>query len=299
MSGLEKIVVLKLNDKRKKNPVLPKEFEDEVSNRLGSEFKDGTRDCIRGLNTIQERVILPPIIGLQPQDANFPSKAREYWADFSVIPTKEGLRLNVATEEVEAEINGKTEKYQNPVVPEDYMIYQMALQSSKVASTQEQLMYPGEYDFLLVDLSIMKEQEESEYQERKEATIAFAKLVTNADSNKDTIDWVIQVLKPQDEFFDFSQSGTDKEIYLDKKLSENPAKFLKVVKDPNLETKALMKRAITLREIVLEGENYFVGETNIGPLRSAVDWLKNPENSAKVLALKSRMGNTINNQKQL
>lgn len=298
MSALEKIVVLKLNDKKERNPVLPKEFKDEVANRLGSEFKFGTRDCIRGLNPVQERILLPPIIGLQPQDASFPHKTREYWADFSVFPTAAGRYLNVATTEVEAVVGGEKITYDNPVVPEDYMIYQIARQSSKVASTPEQLQYPGEYDFLLIDLSEMKAKEEETYKTKKNATLAFAKLVTDADSNRDRIDWVIQMLKEQEEFFNFRSSMADKEMFLDKKLSENPEKFLKVVKDPNLEIKALLRNAIYLGEISLEGDYYFLGETNIGPAKAAVDWLKSSENSAKVIALKSRMETKISNQKQ-
>lgn len=297
MNELEKIVLLKLNDK-KKNPILPKELEDEVSKSIGSEFKPGTRDCIRGLNPVQERIILPDILGLQPQDSQFPQKAREYWADMSIKPTKEGMKLNIATETIKTVINGKEVEYDNPIAPEDYMIYQIAVQSSKVASNPAEIRNPMEFDFILIDLHEQKKQEEDKFKVRKDATLAFAKLVSAGEASVEKMDWLIHMLKPQDEFFDFETSITNKEIFLDKVLNERPEEFIKRFSDPNLETKALIKKSISLGHMTVEGENYFLGDTNIGPIRSAVEWLKNPENSAKVVALKSRLENSVRNTKQ-
>lgn len=297
MSSLEKIVLLKLNGTRK-NPILPKELESEVAKRIGSEFRPGTRDCIRGLDPVQERVLLPAILGLQPQDAAFPQKARDHWADISITPTKEGLRLNVATMKEKTTINGEEVDYELPVAPDDYMTYKIACQSSKVASTPEQLKNPSEYDFILIDLSEQKKQEEDTYKVKKEATLAFARLVSSGESSEDKIDWLIHMLKPQEEHFNFEVPLTEKEIYLDKKLDQDPSEFLKKFNDPNLETKALLKKAISGSQVTIEGENYFLGETNLGPIRSAVEWLKAPENSAKVVALKSRLENALKNTKQ-
>ena len=75
---LEQIVVLKLNDKLK-NPVLPKELESDTVKRIGSEFKRGTRDCIRGLNPVEERVHLPSLIGVSADSIEFNRKVQDFW----------------------------------------------------------------------------------------------------------------------------------------------------------------------------------------------------------------------------
>src|SRR6478752_2500573 len=164
MNKLEKIVLLKLNGGRLV-PTLPKEMQKERLRPLESEFKEGTRDLIRGFDPVVERIVLPNLIGLQANEPNFAIKARDFWADFSIKPTEEGLKLNIATEK---KVHGKDEDGKDllidmPVNPNDYMAYQIAMQSSRVAKTPEQLEDLGMFDFYLIDLEEQKKKEEENF----------------------------------------------------------------------------------------------------------------------------------------
>lgn len=297
MSELEKIVILKLNTKRR-SPVLAKELIPDVVKRIGSEFKKGTRDCIRGLNLEQERVLLPNHLGVNADSHDFGKKAKDFWADFSITPTEDGLRLNVATELKDYKtVTGETTKIEFPVNELDYMIYHFARQSSKVAKTREELEDPSEFDFILINLHEQEKLEEDKYIASKNATIEFSKLVTAGDEG--VINAVIRVLKDLAEPFDFSDSLTKKEMYLKELMIRDEFKFTKVVTDSLLKTKALLREALEASEITLEGSHFFLGEENIGTAKSALSYLDNPTNSAKVAALKARLDNVHNLQKTL
>lgn len=286
---LEKFVILKLNDKLK-SPVLPKELEREVTRHIGSEFRAGTRDCIRGLNTLQERVFLPDLIGVGPDSIDFNKKVRDFWADFTIEPTVEGVKLNIATEKKTVKNReGESVEVDTPVVLEDYMVYQFAKQSSKVAKTRDDIESET-FMFVLLDLAEEQRLKRVAFDSKKSAMVNFARL-TSEKTPESKLDWVIRTLKGIDEYFDFSITRAEKEMYLESKLAENPVLFNQKYEDPDLETKALLFEAIEMRQITIEGNYYFLQDENLGTEKSAIDYLTAPANSAKVLALKARLNN--------
>lgn len=293
---LENIVVLKLNDNFK-SPVLPKELEPEVVKRIGSEFKKGTNDCIRGLNPLQERVFLPEIIGLGAEAVEFPRRVKDYWAEFHVIPTKDGVRLNIATEiKTSLDKEGKSIEIETPVNLYDYMVYNFAKQSSKVATTREEIESEN-FLFTLIDLSEEEKLKRKSFDVKKDAIRELAKLTSEkADDTK--INWVIRCLKEVDEYFDFSQEREKKEMYLMDKMETSPSTFVSTAKDKDLETKALLFEAIEAKEITIEGPYYFFGTINMGTEKAALDWLRSPSNSESILTLKARLENSNLIQKQ-
>ena len=292
---LEKIVILKLNTK-KKSPVLAKELEPDVIKRIGSEFKRGTRDCIRGLNPIQERVILPNHLGTSAESVNFSQLTRDFWADFSIEPTADGLRLNVATETKSVKINDKTEEIEIPVNEIDYMMYTFAKQSSRVAKTKDELENPDTFDFLLINLHEQEQMEREKFSVTKEANVKYARLVSK-EGNDEVLDAVIRNIKELTEPYDASMPRLNKEMFLDELKTRDVVKFIKVVNDSQLQTKALLRQALEASEISLEGSHYFLNEENIGTEKSALSFLENPANSAKVATLKARLENFENLKK--
>jgi len=303
MSAFENIVIVKLNDKRKYPPTMTKELLPEAVEKVGSEFKPGTRDCIRGLNPIQERKLLPVMLGLQPTDGEFPLRARDFWADFSFKPTAEGVKLNVATVKNIEIVEGKEVEYESPVNVEDYIAYQMCLQSSRVAKSVEDAE-AGDLPFIMIDLSEAKRIEEEAFALEEQVAIAYARLVKeprNDDEAKAAeikLDQLILMLKPLTEHFDFSSSMSAKKMFIFKVKETDKRGFLELVNNPNLETVALLRRSLEMGQITLEGENYFLGNVNLGPNKSAISWLSNPENSASVLQLKSRLEKNSNLSKK-
>lgn len=294
---LEKIVILKLNEGRL-IPTLPKEMQKEKLRPLESQFKQGTRDLIRGFSPEVERIVLPNIIGLQANEPNFAIKARDFWADISIKPTEEGIKLNIATER---KVNGKDEEGKDlfidfPVNPNDYMVWQIAMQSDRVAKTEEELENLGMYDFFLVDLIKEKEKQASEFDIIDKADMSYSKLVNpnNIEENEDKINQVVELLRDKGEAVDVpTLPMLDKKMMLRKIKETNPSLFIKTVEDPNLGTKALILKMQTYGVITKEGNEYFDGDINIGAGKVAIAWFTKAENSAKVLALQSRLKQAI------
>jgi hypothetical protein len=297
MSSLEKIVVLKLNDKKDEFTTVPVEMQDEVIKKIGSEFRPKTRDCIRGLTPEQERVILPNIIGLQPSDQQFPMRTRDFWADFSVVPDVDGIRLNIATEKKRVKIGNEETELDMPVNEEDYMIYQFCMQSSKVAKTENQLKNLSQYDFYIVNLEKEREKEVSEFKLKKDASIAFARLVSKFEENEEKINWILTMLKEPKEFFSPSMEPQDKEMLLSKKQEKDASAFLKVVEDKDLEQKAFLATSISNGILTLQGNDYFYGDDNLGPEMSAISKLKSSDFSSELLRIKARLEGQMDNIK--
>lgn len=311
---LEKIVLLKLNDKRF-IPTLPKEMQTDKVLPLESEFKAGTQDLIRGFNPTVERLVLPDLIGLQSNEPEFSSKARDYWAEFKVIPTKEGLRLNIATEKkkhgtTKAEVKNEEgivtgfeeidDYIDFPVVPRDYAIYHIALQSSKVAKTESELSSLGNYDFYLVDLAAQDAKEAEEFNALDKADAVYMRLVNNdsIETNKEKINWVLELLRDKTEALDVEALDlTEKKRRLRKIKEEIPQKFTTTVEDKSLGTKAKIRRMLNYGVLTQEGKEIFDGEVNLGEPKNAVSWFERAENSQKVIVLEARLRNAVETKK--
>lgn len=283
--SLQKIVVLKLNDKRYL-PTLPKNMQADNVRKLESEFKPKSRDVIRGLSPELERIVLPSYIGVQPEDVQFSHKTKEFWSDFSVTPSAEGIKLNIATEK-------KTvgeQQIEYPVNPEDYWVYQIAMQSSKVAKTAEDLKSLNSFDFYLVDLEAVEAKARQEFEGIEKADSEYVKLINAYDQNVDKIDWVIELLRDKTVSVDVeSLEELPKKMLLRNIKEAQPLKFVDTLKDPKLETKATIIKCATYGVLTKEGNDYFYGEENIGNGKVAVSWFEKAENSQKILAIQSKL----------
>lgn len=301
MEILEKIVILKLNDK-KKIPTIPASMQDEKVNPLQSEFRPNSRDMIRGFSPEVERIVLPDILGVQANEPTFASKAKDFWAEFSVAPTKEGLRLNIATEKKKngtttiKDEEGKDKVVDNmidfPVVPEDYMVWQIAKQSSKVAKTEIERSNLKRFDFYLVDVEEETKAENTEFANAENAMKSYSNLTADSalETNLEKIEWVLELLRDKGEAIDVeSLSTVEKKKRLFKLSKDEPLKFVSTVEDKNLGTKAKIVKLHNAGIISKEGKEYFDGETNIGEGKTAVAWFTKPENSQKVVALEARL----------
>lgn len=311
MPILEKIVVLKLNDKRDTFTTVPKTMRDEVKRRIGSEFAaNGSRDTIRGLSYAQERVYLPTLLGVQANDPTFPIKSRDFWADFTVTPTPEGIRLNIATTvsttmvkrmkggmEIEEE-----ESIEIPVNWDDYVTYQFVMKSSRVAKTKEERINLDMYDFYLIDLSEENAKQVSDFELTDEADTLYVRLTLESKwaENEDKINWIIELLRDKKTSSTIeSMQKIDKKMLLSKIKSETPKSFINACKSENLEFDALISKCISNRVLLKEGNDYFNKDENIGTDRTVVSWFKNPTNSAKVMAIKSRLQEIISSKRVL
>lgn len=296
----ERIVLLKLNenkDEYSRQHQIPKNMREEVSRKVGSEFDKSngmtSRDLIRGLDPLQERVFLPKLIGISANHHDFADRAKDYWSDFTIIPTVKGLKLNIATNE--QEIDG--EVVDVPVNLDDYMIYKFAMASSKVAKGAE-LDNLSFYDFYLEDLTEVKAKQEKDFDAKKRATIDFAKLVSKFDDNESKINWLLELTKEPGVFFTDNISKADKEMQLYDLAEKRPVLFNSLLSDKDIEIKAFISKALTYLVLTKEGNDYFYMDENLGSEKAAIAWFTKPEKSGSVAAIKSKVEHLSQTTKQ-
>lgn len=260
--------------------ILPvdKEIRSEVVKKIGSTFRKGTQDIIRGLNTKEEQKYLPSVLGVSPSSNEWNERTKTYWADFSieVPPSETGVEIEIGMKEEEGELV--------PIDLDGYMKYNFCKQNKKVAVTKEELSNKFIYTFYIEDLSEIKKEEEKAYVFRKQADREFVKIVNSStDEAKSKIDHILRIAGG-DNFKGInilSMSEIDKEIAFEKLKDTNTKLFLELVNDPNLKTKALLYRALSVNEITLEGSTYFMADMKIGASeKETIGWLDDPAQSA-------------------
>ena len=198
---------------------------------------------------------LSKIIGISPNSEEWNEKTQEFWADFKVaVPTDKPLQLEI----------GFT-KDGNKVVPinlNDYMKYNFAKLSSKVAWRKDQVINKATYDFYMEDLREIKQRDISEYETRKKADRAFLKLVNSDDVNeKAKIDYLLNLLGTQ---FIGKMTDADKEMALEKIKDDDNKAFLEAISDINLEAKSLLAEAVKYGIIVVTGNSYWYDNLLLG-----------------------------------
>jgi hypothetical protein len=237
--------IVVLNQVEKFN-LLPKEpqaqyLRDSIVRNIGSEWRKGTRDVIRGLTPQEEEMYLSKIIGISPNSEEWNEKTQEFWADFKVaVPTDKPLQLEI----------GFT-KDGNKVVPinlNDYMKYNFAKLSSKVAWRKDQVINKATYDFYMEDLREIKQRDISEYETRNV-------------NEKAKIDYLLNLLGTQ---FIGKMTDADKEMALEKIKDDDNKAFLEAISDINLEAKSLLAEAVKYGIIVVTGNSYWYDNLLLG-----------------------------------
>lgn len=300
-NNLEKIVLLKLNDKKNVFTTVPKDMMDEVKQKVCGEFSPKSRDTIRGLSYQQERVYLPTLLGIQANDPSFPIKTREFWSDYSLIPTVEGIRLNVATTigrtTVKKMVNGQDveidEEIEIPVNWDDYIAHQFALKSSRVCKDE---VDKDMFDFYLVNLEDEKKKEFSDFELKDKADGLYVRLTIESkwEENVDKINWLLELLRDKTTPFNINAMDMmEKKMMLSKFKSDFPSAFILACENKNLEFDALLSKCVTNLVIRKEGNDYYNKDEHIGNEGNIASWFKDPINSGKVMAIKSRLDEII------
>lgn len=283
-------VTIKLVDKFSMLPTDPgaKYIKDEVTKKIGSTWKAGTRDILRGLTPDEEKKYLPSMLGVRLDSEQWNPKVLDHWANFTVsVPTDEnGLELEIGFKVVD-----ESQNLAEPINLKNYMEYNFAKQHSQVAATDEQIDNKFTYTYYIVDRSKDDKAREESYDIRKRASKLFNRFV-DTDSEKNKIDWILETKG--------GQKGTgirvdnlspkQKEIELEKIKDRNPSLFVEIAEDENLAVKAFIYRAASVGIINMEGNSYFYGSQVLGSNeKETIAYLKNQNNQQTKLAIQEKV----------
>jgi hypothetical protein len=273
--------------------ILPKDpgakfIRDEVTKKIGSSWKRGTRDVIRGLSAEEEEAYLPTVLGVRKESDQWNQKVLDFWCNFFIeVPIEGGVTLEVGFLK-----NPRTGKVE-PISLDDYMKYNFCLEHGTVASTPDQIENRFIYDFYIVDTAKEQEKAEQLFSLSKKIDRMFIKLVESNDTkDKAKVDWILETAGG-DNGVGINLDGLSdiqKQMELEKLKDKDLFRFEELITDPSLETKALIRKAVTHGIIIQDGNSYFLDSKVIGStLQQAVGYLENAANQADKLLVTERI----------
>ena len=190
----------------------------------------------KNILTNDEKDYLENALGLDINALSVYNKVNNYWDNYKVTLTKEGIHLNLSD-------------------PEDYIRYKVLLANTDIVapSVQERIERPkATYQF-----EIVRDEEETSLETAKmDATMASYKEFGKIENDLDTMRVLVELLdsRPyaQNNKAEFFKSRINVLIQNDPKV------FLKQITDPLLHTKVIIRRATELGKISKRGDYYYL-----------------------------------------
>lgn len=266
-----------------KSNMLPKDkaaqqIRDEVVQKISPGWKKGTRDVNRGLTREEELIYLPTLIGVKADSNDWENKVKLFWFDFSVVVPSKGVEI-----EAGFKLKKGSDNQAEPIDVLGYISYNVAIGHSKVAKEGDD--NPAVYDFKIIDMAKQAIDDESRFAALELAERAYHKLSQESEkveSYKKIIDYILE-LKGGPDFKGMNVYGLtelQKKMELKKFVDKYPTQFRELANDKQLETKALLRRAVKFGRVLHEGTSYIYNGKLIGNSDvAAVAWLDDPNNN--------------------
>lgn len=257
-------------------PKNAKTIRDEITIKIGSQWKKGTRDIIRGLTPDEEKRFLPNILGVNANSEKWEERVLNHWADFSIqIPNNdEGILLETGYK-TQTLSNGEKEIV--PIKIDDYMKYHFCKENGDVAGEHEDNLILFRYR--LVDRAKKQAEDEDLFIAKKAIEGTYLSLIKSTDPNeRSKIDWILETVGGEygDGIVITGLSDVQKEMEIEKLKNKNFALFESVIKDEDLKLKALIRKSLSVGKLDLQGETYFLGNKAIGDLKATIGYYKDP-----------------------
>lgn len=285
----EKIVFLRrlpISNSEKNSTEETQEYFNQGNRSLGSYFvKDSVRPGT-GLTLSEEKMLMPLIIDLHPEDREFMKASSNWFHDIYLkIPPHDpkrnvgGLRLNISLEDDSKPLS-KDNLPRNVV---DYVKYRFIKSHPNVALSEKAGSGNVLKEFYIYDEGVVKAENVAE-QDVKDAAIS-AYLSIKDDAEK-VLQFLIILNIPRDEYL-----GKES-LVLRKQAEVNPSDFMKVFKNKHVEIIALLKEMLEAKIIERAGDRFvYVESKNIFAVdeKDALGFLKDPANSNDVLGFKAKI----------
>jgi hypothetical protein len=275
--------------------MLPKDakaaqLRSEVTKKVSSQWKRGTKDIIRGLTSEEEQMYLPNIIALKPEHDDWVTKVYEWWANFSfMVHVDNGIEFEAG---FKLKKNRDGSYGAEPINIRDYISYNFAKECANVANEGSDNL--NMYTFQLIDTSEAAIREEVMFSIKAEVDRLFYKLLDDSKINqasKAKIDHIIETVGGEKGLgiSIYGMTEIQKQLELQKIKDKNLRGFKDLVEDRYLENKAIIRKGVTFGKIVQEGNAYFYNGVGMGKtLMEAVLWLDDKANSHhKVILLEA------------
>lgn len=260
--------------KRKPNTTnLPDHVYDSAKKRIGSTYNQAG-DVNTGLSMGEIERFMPNILGASTADPAFYKKVKDWFMNLSIDVPPAGVELEVGLD-----------KEGLPINVMDYVRYKFANLHPYVLLDEkdgEEVRKKRRYMFILEDKEKESQLKIAGKNERKKAYAEYIKVSANADKME-------QVLRVLGEFPD-NLDPEEQEMRLEKFATDEPAKFLKIVTNPDLDMRAFIRQCLSFEVLRKVGNSYLDGEEVLGSSEDeTVIFLKDKKNSNILVDLKAKL----------
>lgn len=280
--------------------VTPPEVEDEAYVVISSPLKG--RHVYVPLEPKEIAEVAQELFGFSTKDTDFTKQIRDYFASFR-IKVEYGDGSENTGKHLTLPIDKEGNVIFNKRYVEDIIAYRICLESKKVAVTPNEVAEAkeeGESNFIayLYDNEKDKIAQRQLMLSERQANIDFIRF-TEDDKSKE-LDWLARIILrgvpltngtvfvPKVKGDIAGMVTEDKHLILSEFKSKHPTAFSKMVRDPNLEKRALIEQLIEIGTISRDGNVIKYGEQVLGAnMNEALDELKKPSNSNLLVELKA------------
>jgi hypothetical protein len=260
-----KIVVVK---RRPVTSNTPASLYEDAKKKIGSYFTK-TGDIGSGLRIEEERKLMPLVLGIAPTDYTYQKQVKEYFANLTVEVKPEGTPLEVGLDNEGLPLNMN-----------DYIKYRFCLESPEVAPSEDE--GSTKYEYFIFDKAAKLEADYQVLRGKKDAYKEFIKLA----ANEDKLLMVMNVCG----FEAGKMDEKTRELTMEKFVTEQPSKFIAILKDPNLEHKSFIEDCIRYSVLRRVGQSILNGDERLGgSLEEAIEYFKDKTHSETVTVLKARL----------
>jgi hypothetical protein len=247
---------------------LPDGIYVDAKRKIGSVFnKNG--QLVKGLSLEEEKKLLPNILGMSSNDPNWSNSVRRFYAEMTIDIPQNGVELDISLNE-----EG------DPFHPMDFVKFRFAALHPHVSESEDSNVTNTRYYFF--DPRKDEEQKVIETRKRKDADKALI-LVCDDEKQMDLI------LKAYGKSVQ-GLSKDQKELKLEDFVDEDPAEFIRVSEDKDLETIALVKECLDLDVLRKSGNTYLYGDEILGEdQEQTIRHLKLKRNSGMLQDIKAKL----------
>ncbi len=247
---------------------LPKEVRASAISKVSSVYVN--RQPLKGVEGEEAKKIMIGILDVGPDHVDWPKQEKVFWAQMQIKVPFEGVELEIGKDE-----DG------TPYNIDHYLKYRFALKHPYVGDSKEELK--AKQRFYFVDENKNIREANKKVKIRKEADKEFIK----ASSDEKKMDMLLRLLS---KINPSKLTREQKENNLYDLKDKEPAKFLKLALDKNLEMKAEIDEMVeggVLRKI--GNQVIYIDEVLGETTEDTIVYLRNKKNSGTLTILRAKL----------
>lgn len=256
------------------NSHLPTKITNNSKRAVASVYKD--KHPLGITDKELEKELLLDYLNIDPNDRTYGQQRDEFWKNFRLVVPVKGVVLNISTREDE-------DGNEVPNNLEDFITFKWLENHPLVAKSKQEMNSNITKEFYIHDPVRETQKDNVKVQAKKQAYIELHNLSDNPEKR----DILVRLLLGNDPD---KMMEEQKENLLDEYIDNNPAKFVDMVTDPDLEIRSEIEQMVEQGILRKQGASYLYMDSTIGDsLAEAVSYFKNKRNSEVVLDLRSKL----------